>query len=284
MPLQTTTTSFFNARAPLNAQADFYAFGGLSRRDTDGAGFYRRALDARNNPNIHPDGFLPRIITDVEDQSLSFGVSGTHDDWDWDLSFTYGQNQFGFNIENSLNVSIGDDSPTSAHAGELVFTQGTLNLDLRRMLDWGLHQPLNAAFGLEYREDSYEINAGVPASYEDGGILDQFGNPGIPGIQVFPGFRPENEVDASRHNHALYLDLETWLSTRWQVGAAGRYEDYSDFGQNLSGKMTARYEWNEAIAFRGTVSSGFRAPSLMQQFFNNTSTQFIGTPVEPAKS
>ena len=267
----------FNSQLPL-AGATLYAFGGWSRRDAQSAGFYRRALDRRNRPIIHPNGFLPIINTDVDDVSLTLGARASVGAWDVDTSVTHGENTFEYRITNSLNVSLGDDSPTSADAGELVAGQTTFNLDAVRPLDLGLAGPVSLAAGYEYRKDHYELKAGEPDSYRNGGMDGQDGTPGTPGIQVFPGFRPENEADEDRHNHAFYVDAETSFSDRLRAGAALRYEDYSDFGSAWNGKLSARYELSDRFALRGTVSSGFRAPALAQRYFDNVSTQFNTDP------
>lgn len=273
---------FFNSVVPLRDEWEFYAFGGNSDRDTVGAGFYRRALDNRNNPNIYPDGFLPKIVTDIGDVSLALGLRGDYAEWDLDASFVYGRNDFIFNVKDSINISLGDNSPTEAFAGELAFSQKTFNLDLNRYMDamWG--QSFHVAIGFEFREDQFELKAGELNSYVDGGFPNQSGGPATPGIQVFPGFRPENEVDEKRQSRALYFDIETDLSEKWQMGIAARYEDYSDFGTDLNGKLSTRYKWTPNFAMRATLATGFRAPSLMQQYFNSISTQSVdvnGSPV-----
>ena len=270
---------FFNSELPLG-EVTLYAFGGMSRRDTKAAGFYRRAIDSRNRPNIYEHGFLPFINTDVDDDSITFGARAQLGAWDVDAGVTHGRNTFEFRITNSLNVSLGDDSPTAADAGELVFEQTTFNLDAARQIELGLAAPLHLAAGYEYRRDGYEINAGEEASWIDGGApaANQPSTrtvlPGTPGIQVFPGFRPGNEADENRHNHAFYVDTEIEPFERLRIGAALRYEDYSDFGSDLNGKLSARYELSERLALRGTISSGFRAPGLAQTHLDNISTQF----------
>ena len=276
---------FLNSEKPLSEAATLYAFGGFSKRDAQTVGFYRRALDARNNPNIYPDGFLPKIGTEIDDSSISFGLRGNVKQWNYDTSYTYGKNTFDFHISDSLNVTLGDESPTSADAGGLAFSQDTLNLDLSKTIDFR-QIAVHIATGLEYRRDQFELNAGEPASYRNGGERAQNGGPGTPGIQVFPGFRPNNELNETRNSKAIYFDLESWVSPKWLVGGAVRYEDYSDFGTNFSGKLSARYQWSDKLAFRGATSTGFRAPSLMQQYFNNTSTQFFeinGVPNIPVE-
>ena len=261
---------FFNAETPLGDTAEFYAFGGISRRDTEAGGFYRRAADdGRNNLNIYPDGFLPLIATDIEDRSLAAGVKFEFAEWKADVSAHYGENTFDFNVKNSHNVTLGDDSPREAYSGGFEFEQLTFKADATRHFDLSDFS-FDLAVGYEYRRDGYRLNAGELVSYQKGSIL------GTPGIQVFPGFRPENEVDVRRRNNSLYIDVESWLSKRLNLAAALRWEDYSDFGEDINGKLSARYEMSEALALRGAASSGFRAPSLSQQYFNNISTQFTG--------
>lgn len=264
---------FLNASFPIGVDSEIYLFGGVTQREGESGGFYRRALDDRNVPEIYPDGFLPLINTTVDDQSLSIGYKTFISNWVLDVSATTGGNSFEFDIANSVNVSLGTASPTEAFAGSLEFNQTTLGLDLFGTMDVG--RPLNLAFGLEWRQDNYQIGAGETASYVDGGVPTASGGRAAPGIQVFPGFRPANEVDEDRDNVAVYGELETNLSDALLVSLAGRFEDYSDFGNNFSGKLAFRYSANKNLAFRLSASTGFRAPSLHQSFFNNTSTQFV---------
>jgi iron complex outermembrane receptor protein len=211
----------------------------------------------------------------VDDLSLTAGVRKTLGAWSMDVSLVTGENSFEFLISNSANTSLGPNSPTSADAGTLSFGQTTFNLDFFTSADWGLENPVHVALGAEVRQDSYEIEAGEPASYIDGGFTDQFGGRAPAGIQVFPGFRPSNEVDEDRENVGLYGELELLFGEDLLVDVAARFEDYSDFGNNLSGKVAARYQVNDGFALRASASTGFRAPSLHQANFNNTSTQFV---------
>jgi len=270
-------TLFLNGELPLSDSLALYAFGGWSGRDGESAGFYRRALDSRNTPEIYPDGFLPLIVSNVSDLSLVAGLRGQFGNgWDWDLSFNGGGEEFDFYVENSLNRSLGPTSPTSFYAGTLDYRQHAVNLDFNRAFDVGwMSGPLNLAFGAEAREENFVLTAGEPASYI-GGAPGQ-----APGAQVFPGFRPSDEADASRDMWAAYADIEGNLSERFSMGLAGRYEDYSDFGSTTSGKLSARFAFNERWAVRGTVSNGFRAPNLQQQYYSTTATNFIsGVPFE----
>jgi iron complex outermembrane recepter protein len=281
--------SFVNASFPLGGgdAATLYAFGGASRRDGSHGGFYRRALDARNWPQIYPEGFLPTIQPDVLDASGTVGLRGVvAGSWFYDVSAQYGHNRFDFNVVNSLNTSLG---PTNRQrdfdSGGLAFDQLVANADVSRAVDAGLASPINIAFGGEFRRESFEIRAGEPNSYLDGGVPDQFGGRAPAGAQVFPGFRPSNAVDASRDSFAGYLDLEADVHKRVRVGLAGRAEHYSDFGGTANGKVTLRLEATRRFLVRGAASTGFRAPSLAQSHFSTVSTNFITvngavTPVE----
>jgi iron complex outermembrane receptor protein len=168
----------------------------------------------------------------------------------------------------------------------MVFNELTLNADTRRQVDIGLSAPANLAFGFEFRRDNYQIIAGEEASYIDGGARDQFGNPAIPGAQVFPGFRPSNETDASRNSVAGYLDLEGDVTDMLRLGAAGRWERFNDFGNTGDGKFTARVQPHRRFVVRGAVSTGFRAPSLAQIHFSTVSTNFslIGGQFVPVEA
>lgn len=263
---------FLNAAMPFgDSGTEAYGFASFAQRDGVSAGFFRRALDARNIIAIYPNGFLPLINSDVRDSSLAVGVRGTLESgWAWDASVNYGQSDFDFIISDSLNVQLGAASQTVFDAGALGADQTVFNLDLRNTLDvsW-LEGGLNAAFGAEYRREGFNINPGEPNSY--------LGT----GAQVFPGFRPSDAIDTSRHNYAVYADFEGNPTAALTLGAALRFEDYSDFGNTTSGKLSARFEVSEAFALRGTAGTGFRAPNLQQQFYSTTSTNFInGQPFD----
>jgi iron complex outermembrane receptor protein len=275
------TMAFANASVPLNAgQTQFlYAFGGFSRREANSAGFYRRALDVRNWPSIYPLGFLPTIQPSVIDGSGAVGVRGVVNRWSWDASGEFGHNSFAFTIGDTLNVSLGPTVPpnqTQFDAGTLRLGQFVGNLDLSRPFTVGMFAgPMNVAFGAEVRRDSYGITAGEPTSYNDGGVPNQAGGRAAVGAQVFPGFRPDNQVDTSRSNVAGYVDVEGDLLTWLRIGAAGRVEHYSDFGGTLDGKLTLRVQPDPRVALRGSLSTGFRAPSLAQSYFSSTATNFL---------
>ena len=272
--------TFVNANVPLNlAQTRFlYAFGGYSRRTANSAGFYRRALDARNLPSIYPLGFLPQIEPTVNDASATAGVRGATGAWSYDVSGGYGHNSFAFTIDNTLNVSLGPSLPakTTFDAGTLALNQFVGNVDVSRPVKVAVFAgPLNIAAGAEYRRENYQIQAGEPDSYRDGGVRDQFGGRAAIGSQVFAGFRPSNEVNASRNSAAGYVDVEGDIVSRLRIGVAGRSERYSDFGSTVDGKVSARAQLERRVILRGSASTGFRAPSLGQSFFSSTATNFL---------
>lgn len=222
---------------------------------------------------MYPQGFLPEIQTYAKDRSLVAGVRGsTASGWDWDASYNYGYNRIDFHTRNTLNVSLGPTSPTAFYDGALETTQNIVNLDVKRGFDWGLAYPVTVAFGAEYRNEKWNQSPGEVGSYFQAGTL-------AGGAQGFGGFAPSVSGQYSRDSYALYADLEADFTDKFSAGLAGRYEDFSDFGSQASGKLSARYAFTDRIALRGTVSSGFRAPSLAQQYFQSTSTTFLaGNP------
>jgi iron complex outermembrane receptor protein len=286
---------WFNFGKPTGTGGEFYAFGGWSERETNSSGFFRTSGDSRTVPALYPNGFLPTIITQPRDASLSVGYRGElGDDWGWDLSANYGASEFQFREENTVNVSYWfeprdpanptgprfAESPTEADTGTLSHDQLVVNLDVAGRLDWGVGSgPLYTAFGVEWRDEGYEIEPGDEASYEYGRtnnrsipILSQNGDISQPGTQGFPGWSPAEAVDASRDNLAAYLDFESQLGSSFLGGLAVRFEDYSDFGSTVTGKLSGRLELSERLALRATASTGFRAPSVQQQFFSQRST------------
>jgi iron complex outermembrane recepter protein len=275
-------TGFLNAGLELAGGAKLYGWASYQDRDARSAGFFRRALDDRNVIQIYPDGFLPIIAPKVTDYSAAGGVSWALGEWDMDTSLTYGKNKMDFTIENTLNRSLGTASPTRFDAGGFDYDELVFNFSGVRKLEMGgFTSPLNVAAGLEARRESYSIFAGEPASYINGGVLLPNGQPTASGSQVFPGFRPSNALDKHREAVGAYVDLEANVTEKLLASAAVRGEHYSDFGSNVSGKVSARYDFTPSFALRGSVQNGFRAPSLQQQFFATTSTNFInGVPFD----
>jgi iron complex outermembrane receptor protein len=261
----------YNASVPVSDALELYSFGSYSDRNGEGANFFRYPDSFANVPSIFPDGYIPVLEADNVDLSVAAGLRGTlASDWSWDLSAVYGSNDFDHDVTNSLNVSLGEASPTSFNVGEYKYAQTTLRFDMTRAFDLGgLSDPLNLAWGVEYRNEAYETEPGDPESYEAGPVI------GAPiGTQAGSGLKPEETVDVDRDAVGVYVDVETDLTDRFRAGVAARFEDYSDFGNSVDGKISGRYELTDALAVRGTVGTGFRAPSLTQAFFRGSTTSF----------
>ncbi len=282
--------SFLNGQYALNDWANAYLATGYTHKTGSAAGFIRLPNQfTQIDATIYPDGFLPYINTAINDVSVSGGIKGKLGSWDYDLSNTYGRNDIGFTIDHTLNASLPiGTSPTSFYAGKLIFGQNTLNFDASKKYAFsGWLTSLNTAYGAEYRIDNYQIQPGEELSYSrgqpskgiDGRIVGT--TPAAAGSQVFPGFKPSNAVDKSRHNTSLYADYEAEFGPRVLLEGAGRYENYSDFGSNFSYKFTGKVKIADQLSVRGSVATGFRAPSLAQHYFNNESTQFVaGSPTQ----
>ena len=270
---------FFNAGMDVGASFELYSFGSYGKRQGNGAGFYRRANDARNRDfanggaPFYPDGFLPLINSDIEDIAIAAGIRGETGGWNLDLSINYGTNRLDYRVTNSWNASLGGlVSPTEFEAGGLRSGQTSVNADAQRDVDLGIGDT-SIAFGGEWRNENYRIIPGEETSWIAGPFF--FSNGSAPGAQVFPGFQPSTEVDASRDSFAAYVEIDNDFSDMFNVQIAGRYEHFSDFGDTLNGKIAARFEPVEGFAFRGAASTGFRAPGLAQQFFSTTSTNNV---------
>lgn len=271
---------FVNAGVGLG-EGELYAFGGMSERSSQSGAFYRRALDSRNILEIYPDGFLPLLSPETQDVSGYVGYRFTLGGWDVDASAGYGESEFQYRLENSLNASIGPTSQTSFDAGTLTTDEFSTTIDFQRFIPFVNNSDLAIGFGVSYRENSYRIGAGEEASYINGGYDGRAG-----GSQGFTGFKPESEVDQSRDNTGVYVEVENMLTANFQWGAAVRYEDYSDFGSNTSWKLSGRYDINDQWALRATTNTGFRAPSVQQLYFSNISTLFVdrGEGLQPEQS
>jgi iron complex outermembrane recepter protein len=277
---------WLNAGTTFSNGVELYGFGGLSHRFGDAFGFWRRPRDATNVLAVYPNGYLPEEQPVIWDGSGVAGVKGQAVGWEYDLSTGYGRNAFDMSVVNSINASLGANSPRDFYAGQLVFGQWTTNLDVNRDFKMPV-APLHTAWGVEFRDDQYKVGAGDPASYANGGlfVLDSLGNPtktpAPVGSQVYPGYRPQDAGSHSRNNVAGYVDLSSDLTSQLLLDVAGRYEHYSDFGNTTTGKVAGRYEPVHGLSFRGAVSSGFRAPSLGQEYFSNTAINFVnGVPLE----
>ena len=266
-----------------SGNTEVYFQTGLTNKQGTGAAFYRLPSQAAQiDLSLYPNGFLPLINTNVYDVSGSVGAKGQlASGWRWDLSNTYGGNSIRFDIGNTVNASLPvGTSPGSFYAGTLQFRQNTSNLDVSRRFALGssTSRSLNTAFGVEHRIDNFEITPGEERSYSRGFPDGQnFRGNNAAGAQGFPGYKPSNAINKSRNNTGVYADVEAELGPRVLLEAAGRYENYSDFGSNFSYKATGRLSLIEDLALRGAVATGFRAPSLHQRYFNSESTQFVNS-------
>jgi iron complex outermembrane receptor protein len=280
---------FLNSEYEINSNVKAYAFGGYSYRNGNAAGFYRRPNAANGTTSIYENGHLPEIDSDVKDFSLATGFKGRMGKFDFDFSNTFGTNSFDYTIKNTANASMPFPSKTEFNAGGLGFTQNTVNLDFTRKFDY--LEGLNLAFGSEYRYENYQISAGEESSwalYDINGNIQTattannlkpttFFNAARPGgAQVFPGFRPTNATDKNRSSVAAYVDIELDITEKWLVSTALRLENYSDFGSTFNYKIASRYKITDNFALRAAHSTGFRAPSLAQLYFQATGTQFVG--------
>jgi iron complex outermembrane receptor protein len=275
-PETTDVTFYANAGKPIGENWEAYGWYGYQQRDAEASATYRLPTDASQTiTSVYPNGYLPLITTNTEDVTAAGGVRGDWNGFKIDANLVYGKNDIDFGVKNTLNPSYGPTSPTSFKAGGLTYDQLVFGLDVSKEVEVGLAGPLNVAFGLEARKETFQINAGEVASYARGTVSPtlSFGSRG------FTGFTPSNEVDVDRDAVGVYLDLEGKLTEKLTGSAAVRYEDYSDFGTNTSWKLSGRYDFTPAFAIRGAASTGFRAPSLQQQYFTSTSILYINQTV-----
>lgn len=264
---------FLNWASPGGSSFKFYGHANANYRLGNAVGFYRLPYQERRQSGLYPLGFSPQIWTDIFDFSLVNGLRGKKGKWDIDLSHNYGGNDMSFNVKNSNNASLGLASPTSARAGGFRYTQHVFNADVRRTE--GARNQLRLAGGFQARLESFSERAGDEWSweqYEDttpGGALREGG------IQVFPGFRPNNAGQYYRLNASVYGQLEYDLSDKWLLEAGGRWEYYPTYGFPASGKLATRYRPVEQLSLHASVGLGYRAPSLPQLFFSSQAYQFL---------
>jgi iron complex outermembrane receptor protein len=269
-PQVETKTIYANFGLPLNDAWSLYGLAGYQNRKGESSAFPRLADNANNYVSVYPTGYVPRITTKIDDYNLAFGTKGVIAGFNVDASVTYGNNKVEYGTINSLNASLGPSSPTRFKDGSMQYGQTVAAIDVNRPLElFSFAKPSTLAFGIEYRDESYKIEAGETASWVNGG------NGKGAGAQGFPGFRPANEVDVSRNATSLYVDLDNQITDKLDVDLAARYEDYSDFGSTTTGKIAARYDFTDNFALRGAFSSGFRAPALQQQYFTTTSINIV---------
>ena len=297
--------TFVNFKLPVNEDgtSELYAFGGYSNREGTGNGFFRKPLNNRNWPEIYPTGFLPQFLPTVIDYSAAGGLRTSSRGWVADVGASYGYNSFDFDLRNTLNSSLGPslstpmapgadgvlgtpDDPgipnqTAFDAGGLRRGELTLSASASRLLNLGLPREVNVAVGAAFRREDYEVVAGERASWING--YHQTQDSVAPccgpdrsiaqaGSSVFQGFAPSDASRNDRTNVGGYVDLETNLTEALLANAAVRFENYSDFGKQLSGKFAMRYQAAKQLVLRGAASTGFRAPNLAQSWYSHTTT------------
>jgi iron complex outermembrane recepter protein len=271
-----------NGAYSISKQWQLQLYGDLSQKNGEAAGIFRypSAINsaagtyAQMALQLYPDGFLPLIKTNIKDYSFSIALNGKLGEWNTNLSNTTGANIFDFAVDHSVNYTqfaVSSNPQTKFDAGGLKFLQNTSNIDLSRKFN--VLRGLNVAYGAEFRMDQYSQQAGEEASYKNYNT-----NSGAsPGAQVFAGFIPAYAQKHSRNNAGVYLDLEEDFTKRLLLQAALRFENYSDFGSTLDYKIATRYKIADVFSVRGSVSTGFRAPSLQQKFYAKTNTLFVST-------
>lgn len=279
---------FGNIELPLSDGLTFYSRQGFSHRNTKAYAWTRTADADGNIPEIYPTGFNPIENTSITDFTFDNGLKFKVANWDVDFYNAFGNNRFTYDINNTVNATLGSKSPTNFYAGGHSLLQNTTGFNAVRQFK--VLEGLNIAFGSEFRYEKFEIIKGEEASYT---MYDINGNPvtsSTPesllvknplsgevrpgGSQGFPGY--STDIGKSRNNFAAYVDTELDITKKWMISIAGRFENYNDFGSTINGKFATRYAITPQLAFRGSVSTGFRAPSLAQKYYAQQFTNFQG--------
>ena len=270
LPNMTNANVFFNSGIKLENGGEVYSYGGLVYRDGLSYALYRAPYWIPDNFNLHHDvgttytGFQPTFETFTFDNQFTAGFRSEAEGWAYDISYNFGSNSVDYLIGNTLNLDLAEASPTEFNAGGYEFRNDIINLDINRQFE----DKYFVGFGAEYRQENFVANAGEADSY--------FGS----GAQSFPGLQPQNEADANRSNVGAYVDVGADFSPNFFAGAAVRYEDYSDFGTSLTYKVNARVKDDlNRYVLRGSVSTGFRAPSLHQIHLSIIQTLISGGTV-----
>jgi len=273
---------FYNLGVPLgDSKWSVYSFGGYSRKDILAYGFFRNAaptlatgLPAPNYSPLYLDGYLPELPGRSDDYSAVVGVNRKlASGWNLDFSTGYGYNYLDLYANKTANASMGTASPTDFYVGRSAFGQSTSEVNVSRNYT-GLFgtKSFNVAFGSQFRADRFQLKRGSLESYFAGPLATSAAK--SPGSNGRPGIAPDDETDVTRTNVGVYVDLESDVTERLLLTTALRYENYSDFGSNLSGKFAGRFKVTEGISLRGSINRGFRAPSL-QQTFNSVTTSTV---------
>jgi iron complex outermembrane recepter protein len=269
---------YFNTSFPMKGNAEFYAFGGVNQRKGDAYAFTRDPGSERNVLSIYPNGFDPRILSDISDKSVAFGIRTKWCGWSSDFYANLGGNRFAYDVHNTVNASLVGASPTKFDAGGFQLNQNAIGANFSKSFN-KVAKGANVAFGTELRQEQYKIFAGELGSYKqygpvifaiDPGTGDTTFRPG--GSQGFPGYQPKDETNRQRVSGAWFVDGELDITKSFLVSAAVRAENFSDFGWTVNYKLASRIKYSDRLSFRGSFSTGFRAPSLPQKHFSSTFT------------
>lgn len=259
---------WFNAEQALGSNI-VYAFGTLGRRDTEGATFFRYPDESRNIPSVYPNGYLPITTGENEDHSLTVGISSRFNQWSLDNSATLGGNRFAYGAKDSLNASLGAASPTSFDSGEYLFDQLTITTDLSRVDPYETAiGTLFVAAGTEYRKERFRTKLGDTSSWQAGTFTGDIGAQGAIGLT------PSDITKENREVYSAYFSIADQVNDRLLIDTAARFEHYSDFGDELTGKASFFYELTDDYGVRGAISNSLRAPALSQVGFSDRSTNF----------
>ncbi|MEO1661722.1 MAG: TonB-dependent receptor [Pseudomonadota bacterium] len=332
---------FYNAGFDLTENISLYSFGNYTTSESDGSFFYRypgngTIEDLRLEDGsvwsplaFYPGGFTPRFFGEIEDLSFVGGIKGEMENgFAWDLSGRFGSNEIQYTLANTINPSLGPDSPNSFRPGDLVNEEMQFQADFSYGFEAGTASPVVVAFGASYLDETYEIVGGQTESFTAGPFASQdpFGfctdeddiatrtataagmavitsgstldctNAGDPvyrtvgvGSNGFPGYGPDAAGELSRDSNAIYVDVSTDITENLFVQGALRFEDYSDFGEETVWKLAAQYDFSEMFSVRGSVGTGFRAPTPGQLGTTNVSTRLpngfpVATGLFPASS
>lgn len=229
---------------------------------------------------VFPGGFTPQFGGVVEDAFVVAGITGSFGEgWEYDASMALGYSSVDYFLNDSLNPSLGPASPTAFHPGGARQIEKGVNFDLKKSLDLGLPDDVSFATGLEWRRETYRQVAGDDASWAIGPYALTAETRQTTGLTVgsngFPGYRPESAGDWGRGNWAAYAELESWMSDSFLLNSSLRYEDYTDFGHTLDGKVSFLAQLDNAFALRGSINSGFKAPTVGQSNVINVTTAFF---------
>ena len=269
MPNMTTNDVSYNFGYNLDGKNKFYSFGSLTTRKSLSYALYRAPYWIPDANYIFHDstetyeGFQPTFESDVIDNNFTAGVTGDKSGWNYDLSASFGSNAVDYKVDNSQNLDMGAESPTTFNPGGYEFSHSVTNFDLSKSLGM-----ITLGLGSEFRFENFVALAGEEASYYGGGV------------QSFPGIQPQNAVDVNRQNFGFYVDLGADVTDDLYVGMAARSEEYSDFGNSFTWKGAGRFKaMDDRLSLRASMSTGFRAPSLHQIYMSNIQTLISGGTV-----